>query len=798
MDDQDRILAERTRGERIPSTISPFERHLATKEKLLTGLNPQQVEAVKHDKGPLLILAGAGSGKTRVITHRVAWLVSVLGVRPSSILAITFTNKAANEMKTRIENLIGPVSRSMWIGTFHAMMMRILRQYSDRIGYDRSFMILDTEDQQKVIKRCLAELNLDERKLPVRAVHSQISTAKNELIGVREYAKKAGSDYFRSQVAKIFDLYQNILKKSNSMDFDDILFETVRLFETCPDVLAKYQEQFLYILVDEYQDTNHAQYRLVHLLSKNHQNLCVVGDDDQSIYSFRGANIRNILDFEKDFKNCRVIKLEQNYRSTGHVLKAANAVIDHNRSRKKKTLWTQSEDGEKITFIRANDQNEEGRFIAREIERQVALLKKKHYRDFAVLYRINALSRSVEQALREQGIPYRIYGGTRFYDRKEIKDVLAYLRLIIMPDDDIALLRIINQPRRGIGEVTVEALMGIAEREGLSLLDVCGKAQEFPELLRTASRLVDFFQLISRLRAGLYEEKMTFDQYLDWIETKTGLIQEYLDQQEQTGESDVIDRVENLKELLSDAMEFENQLSLEQQSELEDELSLSDVALIDLDLPSVARAFLERAALYSSIDQDRDQDDVVRLLTIHSAKGLEFDTVFLVGAEEGLFPGFRSLDSPSEYEEERRLAYVAMTRARRKLFITTARTRLIFGQTQRLVISPFVQEIPEQHIESIGDSYQGEDRPSSEGAKRSESILFPGAPEPKSKKQTTQPSETVEFTPGDCVRHPRFGQGKVISVDPVAGDAILVIDFSKVGRKRFLANRANLILENKP
>ncbi|NLM78038.1 MAG: UvrD-helicase domain-containing protein [Ruminococcaceae bacterium] len=798
MDELDRILAQAQQNAPIDPNRQPVVDRQAIAQRLLRGLNPQQAEAVQHDKGPLLILAGAGSGKTRVITHRVAWLVSVQHVRPSAILAITFTNKAAAEMKTRIEHLIGPVSRSMWIGTFHAMLMRILRRFADRIGFSRDFTILDTDDQQKIVKQCLAELNLDEKTFAIRAVHSQISTAKNNLTSVEQFTRQSGSDYFRSQVGQVYKRYQDVLRKNNSMDFDDILYEAVRLLESCPDVLAEYQDRFEYILVDEYQDTNHAQYRLVHLLSARHKNLCVVGDDDQSIYSFRGANIQNILDFEKDFKRCKVIKLEQNYRSTGHVLKAANAVIGHNQGRKEKALWTESADGEKITFLHAEDQNEEGRFIAREIERQVSALREKRYRDFAILYRLNALSRTVEQALREQGIPYRIYGGTRFYDRKEIKDVLAYLRLIVMPQDDISFNRVINVPRRGIGDVTLEALTAIAAQEDLPLMTVCAQAIRYPQLQRMAARLMAFSELIKRLQDDLQGGGKTFAEYIDWVEQETGLIDDLVEQQQRLGKHDIIDRIENLKELLSDAMEFESQL--EQLREEGADLPPEDEVLLAEGLPQVLQAFLERAALYSEIDQDKEEDDVVRLLTIHSAKGLEFDTVFLVGAEEGLFPGYRSMGSQEDMEEERRLAYVAITRARHKLYITTTRTRLIFGQTQRYVVSLFVREIPDLHMEDIGGSHRSASAGNSADLlRRHERVQFPGAPEPFLKKsaqpQRQEPSisgPAVRYAPGDQVQHPRFGKGRVVSADPVAGDAILVIDFDQAGRKRFLAKMAGL------
>lgn len=782
----------------------------ALNQKLLSGLNPQQAEAVQHQNGPLLILAGAGSGKTRVITHRVAWLICVHHVDPYAILAITFTNKAANEMKKRIANLVGPVSRFMWIGTFHAMMVRILRQYGDRIGYDRNFAILDMDDQYKVIKKCLKDLNLDEKRFAIKAVHGQISAAKNALNDVDMFKQQTGHDFYRGRVAQVYACYQAILKKNNSMDFDDILFETVRLFEQYPDILKEYQEKFQYILVDEYQDTNHAQYKLVHLLSKKHHNICVVGDDDQSIYGFRGANIRNILDFEKDFKRCCVIKLEQNYRSTGHVLKAANAVIDHNEGRKKKALWTKQGDGELITFFRGDTQAEEGHYIAAEINRQVVAFGQP-YQNFAILYRLNALSRSVEQALREQGIPYKIYGGQRFYDRKEIKDILAYLRLIVMPDDDLSLERVINVPRRGIGQVTTSTLASIAAREGLSQMAVCAQAERFPELQRTAHRLKAFYMLIERMRKQLETESLTLDQYLDWIEQETGLIQELLDQQEKTGLDNSIDRIENLKELISDAVEFENQMRSDSLLAQGDEQSEGPGEPLDEhdDLADMIRGFLERTALYTDMDQEHDEDDHVRLLTIHSAKGLEFNTVFLVGAEEGLFPGFRSMGSQEDYEEERRLAYVAMTRAQKKLHITTARTRLLFGQTQRYPISTFIKEIPDQHVDSIGGSHTGRDndfgydRASAAAApqttiKGRRRIQFPGAPEFKTEKDSSGRAKihkregSIDFSRGDRVRHPRFGQGRVVSADPVADDMILVIEFVDHGKKRFMARMADV------
>ena len=839
-----------------PGTPSkPVARAAVDPARLLAGLNPEQARAVQHVNGPLLILAGAGSGKTRVITHRIAWLVEVQKVSPSAILAITFTNKAAAEMKTRVEELVGSVSSAMWIGTFHSMLARILRRYADRLGYERNFAIIDSDDQQKVVKQCLAELRLDEKTFAVRAVHGQISSAKNALQTPADFAREAGSDYRASKIAEVYRLYQDKLKRANSMDFDDILLEAVHLMESQPDVLAEYQSRFRYILVDEYQDTNHAQYKLVQMLSAGHRNLCVVGDDDQSIYSFRGANIQNILDFEKDFKGCTVIKLEQNYRSTGNVLGAANEVIRNNAGRKNKKLWTQAHAGEKITFLRAESHSDESRFIASEISRLVAGQNKTYrYGDVAILYRLNALSRNLEGALRDEGVPYRIFGGMRFYDRKEIKDVLAYLRLIAFPKDDLSLGRIINVPRRGIGDATLETLAQLAAAHQVSQLDICARAQEFPELSRTSGRLLLFATLIERLRQGLLSDQMNFPEYIEWVENESGLVQDILDQQEKS-KADSVDRIENLKELLSDAVEFDQnrRTQIEQlagpdatvQPEADD-----DHLVLATTLPDILSAFLERAALYSEMDNDAGEQDFVRLMTIHSAKGLEFKAVFLVGAEEGLFPGYRSMASESDIEEERRLAYVAITRAREKLYVTTARSRLVFGQTQSLMVSRFIREIPDEYLDERGGSRRG-DRSAEfgesagwgrgEGATRGRAgetdatgyPAFPAAPGRTPKidnpfvtaapaRRSPAPAVPVRPTasspaptpgigtspaasgpakkgidpasihPGDRVRHTSFGEGKVIRVDPVAGDAILLIEFGKVGQKRMLSRQASL------
>lgn len=791
-------------------------------DELLSRLNPEQREAVCHSRGPLLILAGAGSGKTRVITHRIACLIREHGVSPSRILAITFTNKAAAEMKTRIGQLIGPRMSGMWVGTFHSMLLRMLRQHADRIGFSRDFVILDTDDQQKVIKDCIQELNLDDKTYPVRNVHSQIGTLKNDLVEPSEYGSRTGGDPRQSRIADLYAAYQRRLRSANAMDFDDILVYAVRLLQGNADVLAHYQERFEHILVDEYQDTNHAQYTLVKLLSGRHRNLCVVGDDDQSIYSFRGANIRNILDFEKDFPDCRVIKLERNYRSTGNVLMAANSVIRNNRGRTDKKLWTETGEGEPVTFLRAETHYEEALYVAGEISRLVNRARVVRYRDIAILYRLNALSRSLEAALREYNVPYRIYGGTRFYDRREIKDVLAYLRLVMIPEDDLSFARVINIPRRGIGEATIEQLRAEATQRGIPLLAMCGRAGEAPVLSRSAARLMKFAGIIEDLRTQLAEPEMTFADFIERVQERSGLLQDLVDQHEKTKDNDPVDRIENMKELISDALEFENGLRAAAAVATGVPAYPEDQVSIPMDTAGFLRLYLERAALYSEIDELTEEDDSVRLMTIHSAKGLEFDTIFLIGAEEGLFPGYRSMGSEQDIEEERRLAYVAITRAKRKLTITSARARLLFGQTQSLMVSRFVQEIDAKYLEEIGGA-RGKSADAASGVRPNlmpgmgvpgvtgrkfvgaESFAFravpavpgaSGAPGTQDARHDTAAGaerlDPASIRKGDTVVHPRFGRGRVQAAEPVAGDAILVVEFEQAGTKRMLARQAGL------
>ncbi len=805
----------------------PGNDRTGTEDSLLARLNPEQREAVRHANGPLLILAGAGSGKTRVITHRIAYLIHEHGVSPSRIMAITFTNKAASEMKSRIGALIGPRMAGMWVGTFHSMLLRMLRQHADRIGFSRDFVILDTDDQQKVLRDCIQEVNLDEKTYPVKQVHAQIGSLKNDLVTAKDYAGTAtGGDFRRGRIAELFEAYQRRLLKANAMDFDDILVFAVRLLQDNPDVLSHYQERFEQILVDEYQDTNHAQYTLVRLLSARHRNLCVVGDDDQSIYSFRGANIRNILDFEKDFPDCRVIKLERNYRSTGNVLMAANSVIRNNRGRKEKKLWTDTGEGERVTFLRAENHYEEALYVAGEISRQVNRAHAIHYRDVAILYRLNALSRSLEAALREHNVPYRIFGGTRFYDRREIKDVMAYLRLVMIPEDDLSFARIINVPRRGIGEATIEQLRAEATMRGIPMLEMCARAEESPALARAAARLTRFAAGIAELRAMLAEPDLAFGDYIERLQDRSGLMQDLVDQQEKSKDNDPVDRIENMKELISDARDFESTLRAAAAEAPFDPGYPEDRVSVPEDNAGVLRLYLERAALYSEVDEMTEEDDSIRLMTIHSAKGLEFDTVFLIGAEEGLFPGYRSMGSEQDIEEERRLAYVAITRAKRKLVITSAKSRMLFGQTQSLLVSRFVQEIDKDHIEEIGGTRSVPQQDAGAAARRPESAIRPGyvsgipggTPRgfvgAESFAARSQPSrgappreaggpsaaaaagadrlDPLSIRKGDAVVHPRFGRGRVQTAEPVAGDAILVVEFEQVGVKRMLARQAAL------
>ncbi|MCX8129202.1 MAG: DNA helicase PcrA [Clostridia bacterium] len=759
---------------------------------LLKGLNEPQQEAVLHTEGPLLILAGAGSGKTRVLTHRIAYLIREKGVHPASILAITFTNKAAREMKERIEKLVEDAGDSIWVSTFHSMCVRMLRRDIDKIGFDKSFVIYDSADQQTVVKDCLKELNLNDKNFPPRSVLDMIGRAKDELIEPKTYTQMYASDFKMSKVAAIYELYQKKLRLNNALDFDDIIMCTIKLFLDNPAVLEFYQRKFRYVLVDEYQDTNTAQYSLVSLLAQGSKNLCVVGDDDQSIYGWRGANIRNILDFEKEFKGCKTIKLEQNYRSTQTILDAANSVIKNNTGRKTKSLWTDNTEGNKIQLYQGNNEHDEAFFVGNEIQK-LSRLDNKSYKDFAILYRVNAQSRVIEDTLMKEGIPYKIVGGLRFYDRKEIKDVIAYLRVIQNPADNISLKRIINVPKRGIGDATLGKAEDIANKRGCSIFAIISSADEIPDLQRAAGKLQNFVLLISKFRA--LKESMKVSELISEVIGQSGILKELED--EDTPESRT--RIENIKELISGALEFEARGDME----------------------NTLEGFLENVSLVADIDNvDPDADNVI-LMTLHSAKGLEFPVVFLVGLEEGVFPGYRSMLDENEVEEERRLCYVGITRAREKLFLTNAFSRTLFGNTTYNKASRFLKEIPaelvddlnkikENRVETGFGSRPGSSQMGGLGAAKPvfgrsvDSIINTGAgignqAQMKSFRPSIVASPVSKPTPaglsfaaGDKVEHKKFGVGEITSVEKEGDDFKLEIQFEKAGMKRLMAAFANL------
>lgn len=729
---------------------------------LLKGLNEEQKKAVLHVDGPLLILAGAGSGKTRVLTNRIAYLIQEKGVYPSSILAITFTNKAAREMKERIDNLVGNVSDNIWVSTFHSMCVRILRRDIEKIDYDRSFVIFDYTDQQTVVKDCLKELNLNEKNYAPKSVLEMIGRAKDELIAPDTFSKIYAADFRMSRIAKIYELYQKKLKQNNALDFDDIIMLTIKLFSTHPEVLDYYQRKFRYILVDEYQDTNTAQYSLISMLSQGSRNLCVVGDDDQSIYGWRGANIRNILDFEKEFKDCKIIKLEQNYRSTQTILDAANSVIKNNFGRKNKKLWTENKGGDKIKHCLCSNEHEEAYFIASEIKR-LSTTKDMQYKDFAILYRINAMSRVVEEMLMKEGIAYKIFGGLKFYDRKEIKDLLAYLRLIQNPSDNISLKRCINEPKRGIGTTTIDTAERIANSKGVSIFSIISSASEIPELARAASKLEGFVAMISRLR--VLKDAMKVSELIQEVIEQSGIQRSY--EQEDTLEAKA--RIENIKELISVALEFEQR---------EGEQSLED--------------FLANVSLVADIDNMDEDNDYVVLMTLHSAKGLEFPVVFMVGMEDGIFPGYRSMADENELEEERRLCYVGITRAKQKLYLTNTFSRTLFGNTTYNKMSRFLKEIPPELI----DTGEKKEPATSRG---STSTYSSGSMSDSLRQRTATFTDTskpkvaaTSYNVGDQVEHKQFGVGIITKILEEKDDLMLEIHFKGTGMKRLMASFARL------
>lgn len=711
--------------------------------ELLTRLNPVQREAVQHTEGPLLILAGAGSGKTRVLTYRIAYLIREKGVSPFNILAITFTNKAAREMQERIEGLIGHrESQNIWVSTFHAACVRILRREMDHLGYDSSFAIYDTHDQGVVIKECLRELDMDEKRYNPQAVLSQISKAKNELIGAREFVLMA-DNYFSRKVGDIYELYEKKLRQNNAFDFDDLIMKTVMLFRQRPDILEAYQNRFRYILVDEYQDTNHAQYVLVNLLAEKNRNLCVVGDDDQSIYGWRGANIRNILDFEQDYPETRVIKLVQNYRSTKKILQAANEVIKHNWGRKEKQLWTENPEGELIHGFQAANEHEEALYIAQEIAK-MQREEGRGYASFAVLYRTNAQSRVLEETFLKLGIPYRVVGGVKFYERKEIKDIIAYLRLLANHHDTVSLKRIINVPKRGIGNATVEKLEQAAWDGGISIWEVLSNLDGMAVFNGGTVKKLQQFKFLIETFEQLSKE-LPLPRLVEELLGQTGYLAEL--QQENTPES--MSRLENIKEFITVAAEFVNR-SQE---------------------PNLV-AFLEEIALIADIDTYEEGEEAVTLMTLHSAKGLEFPVVFMPGMEETIFPHSRSMYEESELEEERRLCYVGITRAQEKLYLTSAESRTLYGSTTYNSISRFLQEIPQELF--AGEAISAQRERASVAWGKSKMV----------KSQLSQ--EKGDFKPGDKIRHEKWGIGTVVSTLGSGEELELTAAFDNQGVKKLL------------
>lgn len=709
-------------------------------EELLKELNPMQRRAVETTEGPLLVVAGAGSGKTRVLTHRVAYLISEKKIHPWNILAITFTNKAAREMKERIVSLVGPYAEEIWISTFHAMCVRILRRDINLLGISRNFTILDTSDQLTVIKQVLKEENLDPKKFEPRSILHKISQAKNRLAGPEEM-RQIARNIFDEVAADVFEKYQGKMRANESLDFDDLLVETVCLFKTNPEVKEYYQRKFQYIHVDEYQDTNHAQYVLVKTLAEHHQNICVVGDSDQSIYRFRGADIGNILHFERDYPNATQIKLEQNYRSTKTILQAANHLIAHNTERKPKELWTENVQGEKIRLFEAASEHEEAFYVAETVLKGIR--NGNRYSDYAVLYRTNAQSRVIEEVMMKSNIPYTVVGGIKFYERKEIKDVLAYLRLIVNPHDDLSLTRIVNVPRRGVGAATLEKIRTYAAENGLSMFDALLSMEQIGLTRRAIRPLQTFVSFIRELHAMI--------EYLSAVEITEEVLKRsgYREELKKENTLEAASRLENIDEFLSVAQEFEKRNK--------------DKSLI---------AFLTDLALVSDVDQlDEEKEtsaETVALMTLHSAKGLEFPYVFLVGVEEGIFPHSRSLDDETEMEEERRLAYVGITRAEKELHLTRARTRTIYGQTSSNMPSRFLREIPAVLMEDEA----------------------PFAGQVMSKIRPV-PNSGQDWRVGDKANHQKWGVGTVVKVQGEGEDVELNIAFpAPVGVKKLLAKYA--------
>ena len=756
-------------------------------QNLIEGLNDKQKEAVLATEGPCLVIAGAGSGKTKVLTHKIAYLISEKGVKPYNILAITFTNKAASEMKQRVEKLVGDVAQEMWMGTFHSICVRILRRFIDRIGFDTSFLIFDTSDQKTVVKECLKALNIDDKAFSDRSVLSEISNAKNEMLTPKAYQTKYAGDFRKEKIGRVYEMYQKRLKENNAIDFDDIINYTIEILSENPDVLQYYTEKFKYVLVDEYQDTNKAQFTLVTILASRYGNITVVGDNDQGIYSFRGADISNILNFEKDFPGTKIIKLEQNYRCTGNILKAANAVIKHNENKYEKKLWTENEEGSLPCLYQAEDEYDEANYIVKQIEH----LKTEEYlkpKDFVILYRMNAQSRAIEDILRRENIPYKIVGGLKFYERKEIKDAIAYLRLIYNTADNLSLKRIINEPKRGIGKTSLDKIQEISDKTGTSMYEIIKHAEEY-DLNRVKTNSDEFINLIEELR--LKREELSISELLKEVLKKSG----YTKALELENSVEAETRMQNLEEFLTVTIEFEEESA--------------DNTLAE---------FLESITLTSDIDEMQDEENSVTLMTLHSAKGLEFPVVFLVGMEEGIFPGYKSIGEPRELEEERRLFYVGITRAKQFLHLTCAKHRTIFGSTSYNAVSRFIKEIPDNLLDGVVNNDQeekfndmqykweyGKTPAGKVTTYKFDETKTEIKPKPAyqfrtaesflnslSQKQNKQDIDISKYKEGTRIYHKKFGEGIIQKVEAEGDDYKLDIQFDKSGHKRLMAKFANL------
>jgi len=795
------------------------KRFAAARKKIIAGdfshLNDMQLKAVLATEGPLLLLAGAGSGKTTVLINRTVNIlrygrgsdtteapetateddllfleryakspteeereraISLCAVEPAEpwrVIAITFTNKAADELKNRLERALGESARDIWAATFHSACVRILRRYIDRLGYDASFTIYDSADSQALIKRILKDLALDDKTYPPRSILTQISRAKDDMLSPEDFYDEAEKNYDirKKNIARVYMEYDARLRAANAVDFDDILLLTVRLFMQHADVRDYYQRKFRYVLVDEYQDTNKLQYMLTSILAGGYENLCVVGDDDQSIYRFRGATIENILSFEQNYRGARVIRLEQNYRSTGHILDAANAVISHNTSRKGKTLWTDQGPGAPVTLYTAEDERDEAAYVAGKIMAGVA--SGGRFSDYAVLYRTNAQSNQLEYAFRRAGVPYRVFGGTKFFDRAEVKDMLAYLCVVHNPADDLRLSRIVNVPARGVGAATVERAMEAARAEDVPLFEIFRTCRERTDLARASGKLTLFVDMIDELRRSL--ETASLDEFYDLLVEKTGYVRAL--EEKNTPEDQA--RIENVLELKTNILNY------------------TEAA----ESPTLG-GFLDEISLYTDLDQLSSDNDCAVMMTIHSAKGLEFPTVFLVGAEDGLFPGTRAIGDQEEMEEERRLCYVAMTRAERKLYITSARQRTLYGRTSGCIVSRFIEEIPEEHLDSPpaprrpAYTTRGS-RPYAFGSPPPDA-LSPAPPREVRRsavKSPEPPRALAAFTVGTAVEHKAFGRGVITSLKKTAGDALVEIDFEQAGLKKLMLRSAAMFMK---